>query len=217
MWPPELPLVLLAVCAVGVALSALLLMIARRRPLSAGVTLLLVAPLTTAAILVSQDMLSYRNLAVEQHLATVFVTEQPGEGFNLRLDIDGQAMPYSFPIYGDEWRLEARILRWDTALARLGLHNLVRLERLSGRYRDPQRESIALRSVHPLPSDEWLDSWNFISGQRFIWRWVEVEFGNGVYAPLRDGAVYSVYLGRSGMYLKPKNPIAIKALRDWSA
>ncbi|WP_372861340.1 hypothetical protein [Spongiibacter sp.] len=217
MWLPELPRLWLAATAISIALSLLLFSVARRRPLTAGLLLLLVAPLSLAFVLISQDLISYRNLSVEQRVASVFVAATPQQAFILRLDIDGQAMPFSFPVYGDEWRLEARVLRWDKALAKAGLHNLVRLERLSGRYRDPKQESSALRSVHPLPSGEWLDNWQWLREQRFIWRWVEVDFGSGVYAPLRDGAVFGVYLGRSGLFVRPENPIAIKALRDWSA
>ena len=102
------------------------------------------------------------------------------------------------------------------SLGKLGLNNLVRLERLSSRYRDPADEAQQLRSVYPLQGGEWVDSWQLLRGQPFIWDWVEVDFGSGVYAPLVDGALYGVYLGRSGMFIKPENPIAINALQHSS-
>jgi len=213
---PELATLLLLICAGSVLICVVLLLSLRRRPLSCGLLLLAFAPMTATTVLVSQDLISYRNLAVEQRIATVFVAQSSENNFALRLDIDGNPMPFHFPVRGDEWRLEGRVLRWDAALAKLGLNNLVRLERLSGRYQHPEREANSQRTVHPLPSGEWLDSWPMLSNYAFIWRWVDVDYGNGVYAPLQDGAVFDVYLGRSGMFIRPKNLIAINALRNWS-
>ncbi|MBO6752394.1 MULTISPECIES: hypothetical protein [Spongiibacter] len=215
MWLPDLDSLLLALCGVSLGLTLLLLLLLRRRPLGATLALLLVAPLTGGVVFLSQDLLAYRNLAEEQRVATVFVAEDPAKGFLIHVNTDDQQLALDATMHGDEWRLDARVLRWDAALGKLGLNNLVRLERLSSRYRDPADEAQQLRSVYPLQGGEWVDSWQLLRGQPFIWDWVEVDFGSGVYAPLVDGALYGVYLGRSGMFIKPENPIAINALQHW--
>ena len=215
MWPPDLNALLLGLCGTSLGLTLLLLLLLRRRPIGASVGLLLVAPLAGGIVIISQDLLAYRNLAEEQRIATVFVAAAPAQGFLIHLNTDDQQLSLDATVHGDEWRLEARVLRWDTALAKLGINNLVRLERLSSRYRDPVDEAQQLRTVYPLRGSEWVDSWQFLRNQPFIWDWVDVDFGSGVYAPLIDGALYGVYLGRSGMFIKPENPIAINALQHW--
>jgi len=42
--------------------------------------------------------------------------------------------PVDFILNGDEWQLDARILRWEPALQILGFNTIYRLERLNGRY-----------------------------------------------------------------------------------
>ena len=216
MWLPDFATLFIAVCTFCALTTLVLLLSLRRRPLTCGILLLAFAPISLILVMLTQDLISYRNLAVEQRIASVFVAQDGEKSFNLRLDIEGNSMPYIFPLRGEEWRLEGRVLRWEPALAKLGLNNLVRLERLSGRYQLPEHEVSSQRTVHPLPSGEWLDSWPLLSDYAFIWRWVEVDYGSGVYAPLEDGAVFGVYLGRSGMFIRPENPIAINALRAWS-
>lgn len=215
MWPPDLQVVLLGLCGISLGLTLLLLLLLRRRPLSAALALLLFAPLTAGLVVVSQDLLAYRHLATEQRIAGVFVAADPAQGFLVHLTTDNQQRSLDATMHGDEWRLEARILRWDVALGKLGLENLVRLERLSSRYRDPLDDAQQLRTVYSLQGGEWVDAWQWLRDQPFIWEWVDVDFGSGVYAPLVDGALYGVYLGRSGMFIKPENPIAINALRHW--
>lgn len=216
MWLPDLAGLLLGICVIASSITALAIFGLRRRPLSSLALFALFAPLSLGVIVLSQDIISYRNLAVEERIASVFVAQHDADTFNLRIDIDGEAMPFRFPVNGDEWRLEGRVLRWDSSLAKLGVQNLVRLERLSGRYHNTTDEAQRHRSVHPLPTRAWVDSWSFLSDYAYVWRYVEADYGSGVYAPLRDGAVFGVYLGRSGLFIRPENPIAIKAMRAWS-
>ena len=213
---PELDTLLLVTSGVCLLLSALVILQIRRRPLRTCCLSLVLVPLTGAVVVLTQDVISYRLLAEEEQVAKVFVAQSGDQRFDIVLDRFNGGPSQRFTLNGDQWMLEGRVLRWDAALAKLGLNNLVRLERLSGRYQHPEREANSQRTVHPLPSGEWLDSWPMLSNYAFIWRWVDVDYGNGVYAPLQDGAVFDVYLGRSGMFIRPKNPIAINALRNWS-
>lgn len=215
MWPLDLQSGLLGLSGLLLGLCLLLLLLIRRRPLSASLALLIFVPLSAVVVVVSQDLLAYQNLAEEERIASVFVARRADQSYVVQLTREAQAHTTVVTVHGDEWRLEGRVLRWTSSLAKLGLNNLVRLQRLSGRYRETADEQQQLRSVYPLDSDEWVDAWSMLKERPLVWQWVDVDFGSGVYGPLEDGALFGIYLGRSGMFVKPENPIAIRALQGW--
>lgn len=51
---------------------------------------------------------------------------------------------------GDEWQIDARVLKWQAFVNVLGFDAVYRLERMSGRYSDVESERSALRTVYPL-------------------------------------------------------------------
>ncbi|MDX1504850.1 MAG: hypothetical protein R3221_03985 [Spongiibacter sp.] len=215
---PELDLhtVLWAVAAAVVALNLIFLLRLRRRPGSSLLLLVVLTPLSGGLLLVSHDMMAYRNLAEEDKIGAIYIVENSPREFTLRIEHpDGEVAQYR--VHGDQWRLEARVIRWDKAIASTGVKNLVKLQRVSGRYADLGRQAVSAATEHNIHRDEVVDTWQWLRQGDLIWRWVDVDFGSGVFAPLVDGAAYGIYLGRSGMFIQPENPIAIQALRDWSA
>lgn len=214
---PELDTLLFVISAVLLLITALVLLQIRRRPLRSCCLSLVLVPATAGVIVLTQDVVSYRLLAEEERVAQVFVAQSGEQRFDIVIDTgEGNARQH-FSLNGDQWMLEGRVLRWQLPMARLGLQNLVRLSRVSGRYQSLEQErSQAQRSVYAVSSGELVDSWQWLRSFKPLHRWVEVDFGNAVFAPLEDGALYSVYLGRSGLFLKGENPIAIKALQEWT-
>jgi hypothetical protein len=61
---------------------------------------------------------------------------------------------HAFGVFGDEWQLDARVLKWKGAGALLGLDPQYRLERFSGRYSHVADEQRATRSVFGLNERE---------------------------------------------------------------
>jgi len=58
---------------------------------------------------------------------------------------------------GDEWQIDARVLKWRGMAVLIGFDTLYRLDRLSGRYRDITQERIGLRTVHSLSENKaWI-------------------------------------------------------------
>ncbi|QQD19927.1 cation/multidrug efflux pump [Spongiibacter nanhainus] len=215
---PELDTLLLVTSGVCLLLSALVILQIRRRPLRTCCLSLVLVPLTGAVVVLTQDVISYRLLAEEEQVAKVFVAQSGDQRFDIVLDRFNGGPSQRFTLNGDQWMLEGRVLRWQLPMARMGLQNLVRLSRVSGRYQSLEQErNQTQRSVYAVESGELVDSWQWLGDFKPLRRWVEVDFGNAVFAPLQDGAVYAVYLGRSGLFLKGENPIAIKALQDWSS
>ena len=115
-------------------------------------------------------------------------------------------------VLGDEWQLDARLIRWTLPAQLGGLAPVYRFERLSGRYTDTDQEISAQRSVHDLRG-QW-DFWEFRQ------RWLadlpiaDARWGSAAYLPMVDGATYQVYVSpRGGLVAKPADP-ATEAMLD---
>ncbi|MCX7032529.1 MAG: hypothetical protein NT046_00935 [Arenimonas sp.] len=115
-------------------------------------------------------------------------------------------------VLGDEWQLDARVIRWTLPGQLAGIPPVYRFERLSGRYADPAQDQSGARSVHDLRG-EW-DFWEFRQ------RWLadlpiaDARWGSAAYLPMLDGATYQVYLSpRGGLVAKPADP-ATETLLD---
>jgi hypothetical protein len=99
---------------------------------------------------------------------------------------------------GDDFQVDAIVLKWKLPAMLAGMPPLYRLDRISGRYDDASQEMTAPRTVIDFreagPSDlldlhkqfpEWLPQ-------------VDTLFGSGAFLPLVDGGHYSVSLMRTG-------------------
>lgn len=187
-----------------------------RRPLAAltqgtvGVCLLLLALLFGG---LAATIVHYQRLTGEQSVATLSLRQLGPQRFAARLDrADGQHR--SFELFGDQWQIDARVLRWRLPALLAGAPNLYRLERLSGRYQDIDDERQAPRSLHDLADDGYPDLWAL---KRQFPQWlgfVDAEFGSATYLPMLDGAHYTVTLGpRGGLVARPADDQTERLLR----
>jgi hypothetical protein len=99
---------------------------------------------------------------------------------------------------GDDWRIEAIVLKWKLPALLAGVPPLYRLDRLSGRYDDPAQEASAPRTV--IGFDD-AGSFDLVKLGRQYPQWlseVDTVYGSGAFLPLVDGGHYSVSLMRTG-------------------
>ena len=116
---------------------------------------------------------------------------------------------------GDEWQLDARILRWQPSLQLLGLNTLYRLERLSGRYDQIYDELNRPRTVYSLSNDQGLDIWALVQDYQQWLQWIDAYYGNAAYLPMHDGARYIISINQYGLIARPDNEIAKQAIQKW--
>lgn len=181
----------------------------------AGVGAGVVGALALAVIAVAANLYTYQRLSYEQPLAELQFQRLGSQRFQVVLSRPG--LPdQKARLNGDEWQIDARVLKWRPAANLLGFDALARLERLSGRYRDiaqanhkPHR-AIALQP----PADGW-DAWR---AAHHLPRWlapVDARYGSATYLPMADGARYRVTLSQNGLIARPSNSAARTATRRW--
>ncbi len=178
--------------------------------LFAGVVLLLLA----GAGLVAANLFTYARLTHEQEAARVTSRQLGQRHYAVSLQPANAPLRH-FELRGDEWQIDARVLKWRAMGNLLGLDTLYRLERLSGRYGDAASERTAQRTVHDLTQDAGLDLWALTRRyQRYV-PLADALYGSAAFVPMAEGAEYAVSVSATGLVVRPVNEAARKAVGGW--
>ena len=178
--------------------------------LTGGIVVLLAA----GCALVAANFLTYARLTHEQEAARV-TTRQLGEHHYAVTLQAADAPARHYELRGDEWQIDARVLKWRPVGNLLGLDTVYRLERLSGRYADIGKERSSPRTVHALARDPGLDFWSLIRRHQRYVPLADAQYGSAAYVPMAEGAEYAVSVSASGLVVRPANDAARRALGGW--
>ncbi len=182
------------------------------RTLGGGFLMLLAA----VSGLIGVNLGTYSRLTYEQVVATLSFTQEGPQTYLATLELpDGEITQY--PVAGDEWRLEARVLDFHPRLNVAGVDDRFKLDRLSGRYRDVADETgDKPRSAHQLGA-AGLDLWKEVNDRFPDQSFVQADqYGSGVYLPMADGAAFEIKLAQSGgLKARGLNDAGAAIARDW--
>jgi hypothetical protein len=181
------------------------------RMLAGGI--LLLGALVTVGI--ATNLQTYQRLTYEQTIGEVSLRGLGATRFEARLDLEDRPLPQTVELLGDEWQIDARLLKWRGIANLLGLDTLYRLERISGRYRDIDAERLEPRSVHSLADNPGIDLWSLTQRHQRWLRLADAVYGSAVYVPMADGARYTILVSQSGLLVRPANEIAKNAIQGW--
>jgi hypothetical protein len=174
-----------------------------------GLVLFLIA---ACAGLLAAGLNGYQRLTLERPIAQLSFKKTGERQFDLSLtQPDGTTANY--PMRGDQWQLDARLLKWRAFANLIGFDSVYRLERIGGRYERIEDEQSAPRTVHTLFTESPLDLWDFMRKRQ--WSWVDAYYGTATYLPMADGARYDVTVTQSGLIARPANEAAQQAVGAW--
>jgi len=108
------------------------------------------------------------------------------------------ASSQTYDLYGDQWEVNAHILKWSPAANLVGLHTAYRLNMIKGIYQDADAESRSPHMAYALSAHpDWV--WGLLVryGERFPL--VQAVYGNAVSNPIQPGEVYDVFVTTSGL------------------
>jgi hypothetical protein len=176
-----------------------------------GLVFLLAA---AAVALVGLNLLTYDRLTREQGVVKVSFAQAAPQQYNTTLiypsgDIRG------YMLAGDEWQIDARVLKWHGIANLLGFDTAYRLERVSGRYSDADRERTAAHTVYALHAPERIDVWSLMRTWQQYLPWADALYGSAIYLPMADGAAYEVSVSPTGLLARPVNAPARAAIAGW--
>src|SRR5690606_13853294 len=114
--------------------------------------------------LVGTALLGWRRLAAEALVATIDTRALDAQRYVVGVELpDGTRR--EMELAGDDWQLDARVIKWKTTAVVLGAPPLYRLERIGGRWRSIEQAQSGPYTVHA-PADpataidpRWLRRW----------------------------------------------------------
>jgi hypothetical protein len=172
------------------------------------VSLLALVALVGLGVALVLNLRTYSRLAHEEPVAELAFEARGPQRFTAKLTTLPGLETRSFELAGDDWQLDARVLKWRGWANVLGLDARYRLERVSGRYRDIAQERSAPRSVYGLGEEPAFDLWS-LANQYPAWLpFVDAVYGSATYLPMAEGATYEVSLTQSGLIARPQNAAA---------
>ncbi len=189
----------------------------RGRVLGAGascISCLASAAVAGLALLFALGYYSYGRLTSEKVISSIQFRQTARDEYEARLMIRGER-DRLFHLRGNEWQMDARIIIWKPPATILGLDPLYRLERLSGRFSDIDREQTETRTVHALSPDPTLDIWTVARQFPLLTPGVDAYYGSATYVPMSDGARFEVSLTRDAVIARPVNDAAREAVGSW--
>ncbi len=178
-----------------------------------GVISLVILSLVTVAVLAGMNILTYQRLRFEQSVALLSFKQLGPQSYQAMVQATGRQLAYAFPVSGDEWQMDARVVIWKPLANLFGLDALFRLERFSGRYHDVTQARSQLPTVHDMHDKEQVD---FIALLKRFPAGVDVQFGSSAYMPMADNARYELRLTQTGLIVRPDNLAAHKAVDHWA-
>jgi hypothetical protein len=164
--------------------------------------------------LLGLSLLTYERLTREQPVLRARFAQAAPQQYNVTLaypsgKVDG------YVLSGDEWQIDARVIKWRAIGNLLGFDTAYRLQRISGRYGDLERERAAAPTVYALNPPERIDVWQLLRAWRAYIPWVDAVYGSAIYLPMADGADYEVFVTPTGLLVRPLNAAARGAVAGW--
>ena len=208
--------------AVFVLAGLLFLLLALRRMRSRrygacavhGVSSLALFLAAACVALLGVNLLTYQRLVHEQPALEAQFSRAGDRQFEALLTYpSGETQRVA--LRGDEWQIDARVLKWQGFANLVGFDTAYRLERISGRYADIDRERNASRTVYALNPPDRVDVWTLLRSYRRYVPWVDALYGSATYVPMSDGARYQVVVSQSGLVARPLNEPARQAVGAW--
>lgn len=164
----------------------------------------------------SLNLYTYQRLGHEEVVGEIDFHRLAPQRFQADLHRSGSRRLQRFELRGDQWQIDARLLKFRGLAQLAGLDARYRLERLSGRYASLEEERSRLPTVYALSHDPGLDLWALARRHTGWLPWVDASYGSAVYLPMADGARYRISVTQSGLLARPANAAASDAVTRWN-
>lgn len=173
--------------------------------------------LAGAAVLafVALDILTYKQISKEQVIATLSFEKLAEQQFEATL-VSNEGWQKTYILSGDQWQLDARILKWKGFVSRWGVPPCYRLDRISGRYYSLDQEREKDRAIYSISQSEYnVDVWQWVNHGKRVLPLLDAIYGSATFVPMADGALFEVSLSATGLLSRPLNDAATSAVGQW--
>ena len=150
-------------------------------------------------VLLAATIYTYDRLSAETLIAELRFDATGDRQYIAHLRTGDRCDERSYPLFGEQWRVDAEFLKWKYWALLLGLDSQYRLDRLEGRYRSVSDQNTQPNIAHGLSERtavdlvglvESLGSWNFL---------LDATYGSSTYQDIDVANVYYVYRTQTGI------------------
>jgi hypothetical protein len=167
---------------------------------------LLMLALTALSATLTISTQGYRALTREDVVASVTTRRISEQEFEAQVRFpDGRDTV--FVLAGDEFYMDARILKWKPIANLLGLHTDYELDRISGRYLELEAEQANPRTVFALSSAKPLDLFELRRRHPILGWLVDAEYGSGTFITTDDQALFDVLVSTTGLLIRKRGSL----------
>jgi hypothetical protein len=178
---------------------------------AAAIVFLLLAAVVFGLVL---DLRTYQRLTSEAPAGELDLSRVAPHQFDAVLTYPNGTVAVFF-LRGDEWQVDARILKWQGTVDLLGFDTAFRLDRISGRYTKIEDEQGQPRTVYQLRPPDAVDLWDLARRYHRWLPWVDALYGSATFLPLADKASYEISASQTGLIGRPLNEAARNAISGW--
>lgn len=152
--------------------------------------------------LFAMNLYTFSRLTNEALIAKLRFSPVAAQEYQAELRSGDFCQPRHFKIFGDEWRIDARFLKWKPWANLLGMDAMYRLERLGGRYQTVQDENTRKHLVHDIARSPVVDLLQYADRSWAGWMPVDTLFGSSAYEHIDPAVEYRVYRTQSGILIR---------------
>ena len=170
--------------------------------------------LAAAVFALTLDLRTYQRLTSEAPAGELDLARVAPHQYDAVLTYPNGTVAVFF-LRGDEWQVDARILKWQAAADLIGFDTAFRLDRISGRYTKIEDEQGQPRTVYQLHPPETIDLWDLARRYHRWLPWVDAVYGSATFLPMADKASYEISASQTGLIARPLNEAARSAISGW--
>ncbi len=129
---------------------------------------------------ISFSIQGYNALIKEELAASVEILPVTEQSFSAKIIFpDGDEKEYD--IDGEEFYIDAHILKWKSVANLFGLHTFYELDRVSGRYTNIEDEKYKKRTVYSLAKERAIDIFKLRLDYPFLSFLVDAQYGSATF------------------------------------
>jgi len=162
------------------------------------------------ALLLAANLYTYHRLSDESPIAELQFARLGDDRYEAIIAYGDFCTTERYTLFGDQWRLDARFLKWRPWANLLGFDSLYRIERLGGRYRDIERENTQPHDAHTLHPRDGVDLVALMARYTGRFSPVDTLYGSSVYEDMDPRHVYRVYRSQSGLLVRKAEPASAR-------
>jgi len=143
----------------------------------------------------------YNSFTREELAAYVEIIPLQQQSFTARIILpDGEEKQYV--LEGDEFYIDAHILKWKSIANLLGIHTLYELDRVSGRYTGIEDETNKKRTVYSLGEKRMIDIFKMRLQYPFLSFLVDAEYGSASFVVVKKQRKLNVMVSTTGLLIR---------------